>query len=143
MSLSFLSKPVSSGRTLTQGLVANVVAILAVAVSLALYATLRPLMAGHLSLVILIPSLLFAAATVDRGSVLLLTALGLAGVLAMIGFGALSQPANLIEVAAYVILGPCFAYGGWRLKVQCRGSSSDPRRGRTRGTPAVNSRHGA
>ncbi len=133
MSLSFLSKPVSSGQTLTHGFAANAIAFAAVAVSLALYATLRPLMAGHISLVILIPSLLLAAVIVDRSSVLLLTVLGLASVLALIGLDALRQPANLIELAAYVILGPCFAYGGWRLKVSNAAAAAAIREAEERG----------
>jgi len=133
MSLSFLSTHLSSGRTLTQRLLANLAAIGVVALSLALYAVLQPMMAGHIGLVLLIPSLLLAAAIVDRGSVLLLTALGLAGVLTLTGLETLSQPANLIEVAAYIILGPCFAYGGWRLKVSNAAAAAAVRQAEERG----------
>lgn len=133
MSLSFLSTHLSSGRTLTQRLLANLAAIGVVALSLALYAILQPMMAGHIGLVLLIPSLLLAAAIVDRGPVLLLTAFGLGGVLALTGLETLSQPANLIEVAAYIILGPCFAYGGWRLKVSNAAAAAAVRQAEERG----------
>ena len=84
-------------------------------------------------LVLLIPSLLLAAASVDPVILLLLTGFGLAGVLALTGLGALNQPANLIEVAAYVILGPCFAYGGWRLKVSNAAAAEAIRQAEERG----------
>ncbi|OXE36859.1 MAG: PAS domain-containing sensor histidine kinase, partial [Phenylobacterium zucineum] len=104
-----------------------------VVMSLALYGALRPLMGGHISLVILIPSLLLAAAIADRGSVLLFTAFGLIWVLTLTGIRTLQQPANLIEVVAYIILGPCFAYGGWRLKVSNAAAASAIRQAEERG----------
>lgn len=133
MSLSFLSTPVIGGQSLRQRALANFVAIAAFALSLALYAWLRPVMAGHVGLVILIPSLLLAAAIVDRGYVLLLTALGLACALALSGLSTLNVLSNVIEVAAYVILGPCFAYGGWRLKLSNAAAAAAIREAEDRG----------
>jgi len=113
---SFLFAPVSTDRTLTRRILAIVVTLGMAVLSLGLHAVLRPLMSGHLGLIILIPGLLITAAMADGGAVLLAAAVCLSGVIVINGTSAIGQPASLVEVLFYMIIGSCIAFAGWKFK---------------------------
>ena len=92
------------------------VIVLAFGLSLFLRAALAPLLGRQTGLSLLIPALLVAAALGGAGPVLAATLAGLVGCLWLAGPERLSDPGNLIDIAVFVTLGPCIAYGGWALK---------------------------
>jgi two-component system sensor kinase FixL len=99
-------------------------AILGALLTFACHALLAPYLDGHALFVIYVPAVLVASGFGGWAPGLLATALGL-GISALFLRGALvSELANLISTAAFLILGPLIAYGGERLRMRTRAALS-------------------
>ncbi|HQP21581.1 MAG TPA: DUF4118 domain-containing protein, partial [Phenylobacterium sp.] len=93
-----------------------VAALAAWGLFLALRVALEPTFGAHPGFLLFVPSVLVAALLGGAGPALVATALSLAAGLALTGPDLMARPADVIETAVFLVLGPAIAYGGWRVQ---------------------------
>ena len=87
---------------------------------LALRVAVEPIFGVHPGFLIFVPSILAAALLGGSGPAVVVTVLSLGAGLVLAGPGLTGRPADLIETAIFVVLGPAIAYGGWRVQRAAR-----------------------
>ena len=97
-------------------------AILGAILTLAVRAVLAPYLDDRALFVLFVPAVLAAAGFGGLGPGLLATGFGLGISGLFVRQGLISDPANLIDAAAFLVLGPVIAMGGERLRQRTQGS---------------------
>ncbi len=97
-------------------------AILGAILTLAVQAVLAPYLDDRALFVLFVPAVLAAAGFGGLGPGLLATGFGLGISGLFVRQGLISDPANLIDAAAFLVLGPVIAMGGERLRQRTQGS---------------------
>jgi two-component system sensor kinase FixL len=96
------------------------VAIAAAGMSFLVEVLLAPIFAERTIFLIFVPAVIAAAAAGGMGPALLATALGLMASLVLDGKAIVADPANLIEGALFLLLGPAIGFAGSRLNERRR-----------------------
>jgi two-component system sensor kinase FixL len=99
-------------------------AVLGAALTFGCRALLAPWLDDRALFIIYVPTVLFAAGFGGWAPGLLATAFGLGISALFLRSGLVSNTANLIDAAAFLILGPLIAYGGQRLRLRSRDAAS-------------------
>lgn len=99
-------------------------AVLGALLTLGARALLAPWLGDHALFIIYVPAVLVASGFGGWGPGLLATGFGLGISLLFQPDALVSSPANIIDAAAFLILGPMIAYGGDRLRHRSRSAAS-------------------